>query len=323
MSRLKQALSRRRFLAAASAGACAISLSSCRQAPETGHPADGTEDPARGFIDAHVHVWTPDTAAYGLAPGYSKAQMKPASFTPGELFERMQPAGVTRVVLIQMSYYGFDNSYMLDTIRDHPGVFSGVAVINENGADPVEKMRRLKEKGVRGFRLRPDRKGSPDWLNSPAMKKMWEFAAGQKLAMCPLIDAEDLSAVDRMCSRHPQTPVVIDHFARIGHDGTFDEKELDNLCALARFEHTYVKLSAFYYLGRKHPPYDDLAPLIRRVLAAFGPGRLMWATDAPFQVNPPHTYTASIDLIRSRLAFLKESEREWLLRGTAEKVFFS
>ena len=49
----------------------------------------------------------------------------------------------------------------------------------------------------------------------------------------------------------------------------------------------------------------------------------MWATDAPFQVNPPHTYTASIDLIRSRLAFLKESEREWLLRGTAEKVIFS
>ena len=31
-----------------------------------------------------------------------------------------------------MSYYEYDNSYMLDTIRNFPGVFSGVAVIDEN-----------------------------------------------------------------------------------------------------------------------------------------------------------------------------------------------
>ena len=42
------------------------------------------------FIDAHVHVWTPDTAHYPLAAGYKKEDMKPASFTPEELFKHTQ-----------------------------------------------------------------------------------------------------------------------------------------------------------------------------------------------------------------------------------------
>jgi hypothetical protein len=32
-----------------------------------------------GYIDAHVHVWTPDTAHYLLAAGFKKEDMKPAS----------------------------------------------------------------------------------------------------------------------------------------------------------------------------------------------------------------------------------------------------
>jgi predicted TIM-barrel fold metal-dependent hydrolase len=62
-----------------------------------------------GFIDAHVHVWTPDTAHYPLAAGYRKADMRPPSFTPEQLFKHTKPAGVDRVNLIQMSYYVFEN----------------------------------------------------------------------------------------------------------------------------------------------------------------------------------------------------------------------
>ena len=76
----------------------------------------------KGTIDAHVHVWTPDTQKYPLAPGYKKENMQPPSFTPEELFAHCKPEGVERIVLIQMSFYGFDNSYMLDAMRTHPGV---------------------------------------------------------------------------------------------------------------------------------------------------------------------------------------------------------
>src|SRR4051812_3707617 len=76
-----------------------------------GQPA-GRSD--MNFVDAHVHVWTPDIERYPLAAGYSKADMQPPSFTPEELFRHARPAGVTRINLIQMSFYGFDNSFLLE-----------------------------------------------------------------------------------------------------------------------------------------------------------------------------------------------------------------
>ncbi len=69
-------------------------------------------------IDAHVHVWTPDTEKFLLAEGYEKTAMKPTSFTPEELFAQCRPHGVERIVLIQMSFYRFDNSYMLQAMRE-------------------------------------------------------------------------------------------------------------------------------------------------------------------------------------------------------------
>src|ERR1043165_6562001 len=61
-------------------------------------------------IDAHVHVWTPDLDHYPLAAVFKKENMQPPSFAPEELFKHCKPAGVTRINLIQMSFYGFDNT---------------------------------------------------------------------------------------------------------------------------------------------------------------------------------------------------------------------
>ena len=58
-----------------------------------------------GHIDAHVHVWTPDTEKYPLASGYKKADMQPASFTPEQLFAHCKPEGVTRIVLDSLTPY--------------------------------------------------------------------------------------------------------------------------------------------------------------------------------------------------------------------------
>src|SRR6185503_5079311 len=147
-------------------------------------------------------------------------------------------------------------------------------------------------------------------------------AAQTGQAMCCLIDAKYLPSVAAMCQKHEDTPVVIDHFARIGVDGTLHETDVANLCALAKHRRFSVKLSAYYALGKKQPPYDDLVPLIRRVLDAFGVERCMWASDSPYQVQQPNTYPASIALIRDRLGGISSGDRQWLLTKTAERVFF-
>jgi predicted TIM-barrel fold metal-dependent hydrolase len=141
--------------------------------------------------------------------------------------------------------------------------------------------------------------------------------------MCLLADPESLPAVRRMCKAYPRTSVVIDHFARIGMKGPVRQHDLDNLRRLADFPLTHVKTSAFYALGKKKAPYTDMAPLVRSLRDTFGASRLMWASDCPYQVQEGHTYADSIAVIRDRLSFLSADDKQWMLRGTAEKVFFS
>ena len=275
----------------------------------------------KGYIDAHVHVWTPDTKRYPLDSSFKKEDMQPSSFTPKQLFSDCHPVGVGRIVLIQMSFYRFDNSYMLDMMEQHPGVFGGVAVIDENDR-PAREMVKLARQGVRGFRIRPDAQTPDQWLSGEGMHDMWKAGAKHGLAMCHLIDAEFLGSVDKMCERYPDTPVVIDHFARIGVDGQIREKDVATLCELAKHKNVTVKLSAYYALGEKAAPYQDLLPMIKSCIDAYGVERLMWASDGPFQVVDGHEYAPSFNLIQEA-AVLSDGDKEWLLRRTAKRVFYS
>jgi predicted TIM-barrel fold metal-dependent hydrolase len=308
-------LSRRHFNHAVATGLAALTGSRLL--------ADATQSTQPGWIDAHVHVWTPDVKRYPLAPGFSVASMQPPSFTPEELFSHCRPCGVTRIVLIQMSFYQYDNSYMLDSMAAHPGTFSGVGIVDHHAADVSERMRQLAQRGVRGFRIHAQGNDASQWPTDDGMLRLWRTAREEKLAVCPLINPSDLSIIDRLCEKFPGTTVVIDHFARIGMNGTVDSQQLDQLCRLARFPDVHVKTSAFYALGRKQAPYEDLLPMIRRLVETFGSQRLMWASDCPFQIEKPHTYEASIALIRDHADFLTKSQKEDLLRNTAERVFFN
>ena len=301
--------SRRQFLAQS---ACALAGTQIGSANAANSP---------GWIDAHVHVWTADTAKYPVAPGRNKTGLR-ASFSPETLLAECRPEGVSRIVLIQMSFYQFDNSYMLDMMRQHRGIFAGVAVIDEKAPQVPQRMRSLNEQGVRGFRVYANAKNAAAWEHSEAMHSLWREAAANQQSICCLADPEALPALSRLCRKHPETPVVIDHFARIGMRGGVDQKQLDTLLRFADFKFTTVKTSAFYALGEKTAPYLDLGPMIKQLRNAFGAKRLMWASDCPFQVENGHSYHDSIALIRDRLDFLDAEEKEWILRRTAERVFF-
>ena len=73
--------------------------------------------------------------------------------------------------------------------------------------------------------------------------------------------------------------------------------------------------------AKKKPPHDELVPMIRKLLDAYGPERLMWASDAPYQMTEGNSYGASIKLLTERLDFLSDSDRDWLLRKTAASTY--
>jgi predicted TIM-barrel fold metal-dependent hydrolase len=181
-------------------------------------------------------------------------------------------------------------------------------------------MRSLAKLGIRGFRLYPE-EVSLSVLDREGFRKMFRCGAEERLAMCLLMNPDSLPVVDRHCQKFPDTPVVVDHLARIGMGGFIGDADVDALCGLAKHPQVTVKLSGFYALGQAKPPHLDLAPLIKRVYEAFGPKRLMWGSDCPFQVAHD-TYEDSLSLIRDRLDFIPNEDKNWILARTAEELFF-
>lgn len=319
---MKFAAGRRTFLAASSAAA--IGLVGLRGELRAAAAEEELDLDKHPYIDAHSHVWSPDTKRWPLANNQTKADLAPPSFTPEELLKLAHEQKVGRVVLIQHHlYHGWDNAYLIDCAARFPGAFVVTGMIDDqNQKDIPATMDELLKQRVKAFRI-TSWIYKDQWLSSEGMATMWKHAAKTGQIMSCLIDAKDLVAVDAMCGKYPYTKVVIDHFARIGVDGTIRDEDVARLCGLARHKNVFPKLSAYYALGKKQAPYLDLVPMIRRVLDAYGPERCMWASDSPYQVEPPNTYKASIELIRDRLAGVSDGDRQWLLRKTAEKVFFA
>jgi predicted TIM-barrel fold metal-dependent hydrolase len=180
---------------------------------------------------------------------------------------------------------------MLAMIKLYPERFVGTAIVDPLGPGPDAAMRALSPAGVRAFRIAPNYSKLPPgrWLEPPGYSAMFAAAARTGQALSCLINPDAFAEVDRMCTRFPDTTAIIDHLGRVGADGTIRDADVEALCALAKHPNVLVKVGAFYALGKKSPPYLDLAPMIRRMVQAFGARRCLWESDCPFQVVA-HTY---------------------------------
>ncbi|MFM9116579.1 MAG: amidohydrolase family protein [Planctomycetota bacterium] len=325
---------RRSFLAQSAAGAAVLASAASgvgtgwvtellKQSTVAAEKEQPTASEQRGYVDAHSHIWSREVAKFPLAKGQTVEDLKPASFTAEEAIALMKPLHVSRIVLIQHHiYHGWDNAYLIDAARRYPQVFRVVGMVDDTTARPDEQMRQLLKQRVTAFRITSLIRGAGKWLEGEGMAAMWRCAAETRQAMCCLINPEDLPAVGAMCRQYPDTPVVIDHFARIGMTGEIRAADVDQLVELARHKQTAVKISAYYALGKKKPPYDDMLPLIRRLCDAYGPERLMWASDCPYQLGEGNGYEPALAVIRDRADFLSAADRQWLLAKTAERFFY-
>jgi predicted TIM-barrel fold metal-dependent hydrolase len=59
---------------------------------------------------------------------------------------------------------------------------------------------------------------------------------------------------------------------------------------------------------------------VRRLHAAFGPERLMWATDWPI-IEAKSTYDKALTVVRDDMKFLNAEDKRWMLSKTIERVW--
>ena len=176
--------------------------------------------PLSEACDSHVHI-------VGLTSQFPQAADR--SYTAGlanleSLRALAQPIGVSRYVLVQPSFYGTDNNYLLETLYVLEGNGRGVVVV-----DPaVVTSRQLEEyerRGVRGVRVNFYSKVSPlaSAGFSSALRRFMEILPRANwhveiIATLPTL----VSAADSI--RRLTLPIVIDHYGL--PDDTTPESDL-------------------------------------------------------------------------------------------------
>jgi predicted TIM-barrel fold metal-dependent hydrolase len=241
------------------------------------------------YCDSHIHV-VGDPGRYPLLP---TRPYTPGVAEIGTVRRLGAPLGISRFVVVQPSFYGTDNTLLLEALRALGGRGRGVAVL-----DPATASRGLLEEfaagGVRGLRLNlystPDGRQAREFEGSfSAAADLAQSAGWHVQVIAPMAV---LASVAGVLARSP-VPVVIDHYGLPGAASTPDGAEGRAVLGLLRSPHVWMKLSAPY---RSSP--DELATRSDQAwlsaILAVAAERCLWGSDWPH--TPPHAAQTGPDV---------------------------
>jgi predicted TIM-barrel fold metal-dependent hydrolase len=267
-------------------------------------------------IDTHMHAWTLDWARYPFAPPETSLPPPEHPNTTEEVVETAERHGVDYVVLVQVRYYGWDNRYVADSLRQYPRRFAAQGLIDPEdpaGSKHLETL--VRRHGFSGVRLSPSYQPDQNWLSSRASDPLWRKAADLGAIFNFLIRPGQLPQLQAMAERFPEVPVVVDH---MGYPD-ISQGPPRSLLALARLPNVYVRVTELYnHSLTKHYPYADVFPTVRAVYDAFSPQRLLWGTGfTRGELVGRIAYARELQLIREEIPFLTPADQEWVLGRTA------
>lgn len=266
-------------------------------------------------VDSHVHVWKNDPA---FPWARETANPPEKDYTPEMLLELMRAHGVDRTVLVQPIQYRWDNRYVADALRRFPGWFMAVCRVNpEDPMAPDHLSRLVEEDHFHGVRLSPAADASGDWFTGPLMDPLFARAEHLQVPILILTRPPRLADLARLMERHPELDVCIDHMADADPS---DPEQVRAVLAMARFPRAFIKISHTWSLSGQRYPWADTHGLVARVRDAFGPERIMWATDWPVCLERA-SYGQTLAVVRDHMTFLLPDELEWVLGRTALRLW--
>lgn len=239
------------------------------------HRRPGFELPP-GACDCHVHVFGP-RERYPLADD--------RSFSPGiarveDLLAMHGRIGIERVVIVQASPQGTDNSGVVDALmalRRLGRQARAVAVVAPDASSPL--LGSLHAAGVRGLRVNLQSYGQTDpALAAARMRACADQAASMNGHVQTYTTLPVIAALQDTIRQLP-VPLVVDHFGLADPALGPQQTGLDALLALVAEGRVWVKLSAPYRLV-DHPDGHDGRWLARALIDAC-PEHMLWGTDWP------------------------------------------
>jgi len=223
-------------------------------------------------VDSHAHVMRTD------APLIAGRHSAPERDVSAEDFLAVLDAhGVTHGVLTAPSFYGSDNSLLLQALAAHPARLRGTVIVEPGTA--MAALEAMAGQGVVGIRLNWLRRNPLPDVAAPDYQRLFAMVRELGWHVEIYLDSVSLPAV-LPSIRRSGVKVVLDHFGSPneaqGVDGPGFRLVLDAL----REGDTWVKLSAPYRLHGTDP-----RPYVEAMVAARGADRLLWASDWPWTQN--------------------------------------
>lgn len=221
-----------------------------------------------GAIDSHAHVMLKDRP---LASERHSAPKR--DVTADDFLAVLDAHGVASGVLTAPSFYGTDNSLLLEALDAHPTRLRGTAIVAPGVAS--DALAAMNDRGIVGIRL--------NWVRRDALPDLTDAAYRGLLAQVADLDwhVEIYLEGPKIASVLPQlrasgARVVVDHFGAPDPSRGVDCAGFQAVLDGVRAGDAWVKLSAPYRLGGADPKrYVD-------ALLNAGSKQLIWASDWPF-----------------------------------------
>ena len=263
-------------------------------------------------IDAHAHVFE-----RGLGLASVRRYAPDYDATLADYLERLQENGLSHGVLVQPSFLGTDNSYLLAALQQAPERLRGVVVVERDIA--FSELARMAVLGVAGVRLNLMGQPLPDFADASwqvffgHLRRLdWHVEVHRELEDLPAL-VQPLLALG--CK------VVVDHFGRPDARLGVEQAAFARLLELGESGRLWIKVSGIYRLGGT--PMENLhfaEKALSLMLQTLGPDRLLWGSDWPHTQHEQEVKFSSV-LDRLRRLACAAPLRQHLLCNTAAELF--
>lgn len=241
-------------------------------------------------IDGHAHVFSREldlTSARRYSPDYDA--------TLAMYRDQLHQHGLSHGVLVQPSFLGTDNRYLLDALQQAPDQLRGVVVVDlDINRVALEEMDRL---GVVGVRLNLMGKALPDFS-----EPQWRVFFGHITALDWHVEVHrhvaDIPAL--LAGLMPfGMKIVIDHFGRPDARLGLDQPGFRQMLQLGRSGQLWMKVSGIYRLeGSPRENLDFARAALPLLVDTFGQQRLVWGSDWP---HTQHEHAVSFSSVVEQL----------------------
>lgn len=224
-------------------------------------------------IDSHAHVFS-----RGLSLAAERRYAPTYDAPLDDYLAMLAGHGFSHGVLVQPSFLGTDNRYLLAALNSAPRQLRGVVML-ERDADRAS-LEQMHQAGVRGVRLNLMGQALPD-LRDAAWRPLLEHIAALNWHVELHRQVADIPTLVNALQPYG-VKIVIDHFGRPDARLGLGQPGFAEMLTLGGQGRVWVKVSGIYRLGGSATQNLLFARQALGMLEAhYGADRLLWGSDWP------------------------------------------